>query len=175
MTVHSIHIFDRKGATVFTKTFSVAATKQQQHLLQSGPSEPGVSPLDEQRKLVFGMLFSIREIVGTLSPDNKSSALHSVRTGAATLHSYETLSGLRFALYTSNNVPSSKGSATSNKSEYSESISARDALKYIYSNIYVEYVIRSPLYTSNNGNFNVGSTTFEKNLDVYLASLPWYR
>ncbi len=73
MTIHSIHIFDRKGATLFTKTYSRAASKQELHLQQTGSSEPGTSPLDEQRKLVFGMLFSLREIIGKLTPENDSS------------------------------------------------------------------------------------------------------
>lgn len=73
MVVHSLTIFDRKGKTIFTKTFSQAALKQQQILQQSaGPtSDPGVTDaVTEQRKLVFGMLFSLREIIGSLSPED---------------------------------------------------------------------------------------------------------
>lgn len=70
MTVHSLHIFDRKGKTLFTKTYSPIAVKQQRYLAESGTAEPGSDPVTEQRKLVFGMLFSLRELVGSLTPDH---------------------------------------------------------------------------------------------------------
>jgi hypothetical protein len=69
MTVHSITVFDRKGKTLFTKTYSAIASKQQRYLLESGTAEPGSDPVTEQRKLVFGMLFSLRELVGNLTPE----------------------------------------------------------------------------------------------------------
>ncbi|KAL7576632.1 hypothetical protein ACA910_005569 [Epithemia clementina (nom. ined.)] len=123
MPVHSLHIFDRKGKTLFTKRFikepqsggggdnTTAATADPDQLLA------------EQRKLVFGMLFSLREVAASLSPTNTPATsvsnsnsnsnsnnknnhndygLHSVRTGATTLYNYETNSGLRFALYIAN-------------------------------------------------------------------------
>jgi hypothetical protein len=79
MTVHSITLFDRKGKTLFTKTYSPVAAKQQRYLLESGTAEPGSDPVTEQRKLVFGMLFSLRELVGSLTPENSGqceSQLH---------------------------------------------------------------------------------------------------
>ena len=62
MTVHAIHIFDRKGKTLFTKRYT--ATKQQ--LMQDAEQ------VSEQRKLIFGMLFSLRELVGSLTPEGGS-------------------------------------------------------------------------------------------------------
>jgi hypothetical protein len=58
MGVHSLHVFDRKGKTLFTKRFAKL----------QGPVEDE-EQLSEQRKLVFGMLFSLREMVGTLAPE----------------------------------------------------------------------------------------------------------
>ena len=62
MTVYALHIFDRKGKTLFTKRY--AATKQQ-------PSQDA-EMLAEQRKLIFGMLYSIRELMGSLTPEGVS-------------------------------------------------------------------------------------------------------
>lgn len=61
MTLHAIHIFDRKGKTLFTKRYTATAKP----------------PLDtesasEQRKLIFGMLYSVRELVGSLTPEGSS-------------------------------------------------------------------------------------------------------
>ena len=71
MTVHSLHIFDRKGKTLFTKIYSSIATKNNQQQLQQ--TDPGNNPLEEQRKLVFGMILSMRELVGSLTPKGEKS------------------------------------------------------------------------------------------------------
>ena len=248
MTVHCIHIFDRKGKTLFTKTYSSAATQQQLQLQQTGIAEPGSEPLDEQRKLVFGMLFSLRELVGSLTPEDEAAckfwvgdgydvkwclfcwiaiygldsnhlklsliyfvslvsrekqthtALYSIQTGASTVHNYETISGLRFALYTSNDVPhlnsnkssnmsgsSNHGSKHGSSSTGSDGVAIRDALRYIYTELWMESVVRSPLYRPGkilsvgekqgegvNEKFDIRCTNFEKRLDTYLTSMPWF-
>jgi len=66
--------------------------------------------------------------------------------------------------------------------------SFQTALKYIYSEIWVECVVRSPLYRpediqvdplegrdNNAGRFDIKSTNFEVKLDAYLSSMPWFR
>lgn len=219
MTVHSLHIFDRKGKTLFTKTYSPVAAKQQRYLQESSaagsePGNDGSDALTEQRKLVFGMLYSLKETIERLTPDDPGTfgsapSLECVKTKTTTGHCFETLNGLRFVLYTSNDVLTSAASSTTtssatlssvssqNNTEYNENIYARDVLRHIYSNIWVECVIRSPMYCpisgismsidkengSGGGNdndvgkseFNVSSTNFEKELNSYLSSLPWFR
>lgn len=92
-----------------------------------------------------------------------STGLHSVHTGAGTLHNFETQSGLRFALFTSN-VSSQQNT------------SIRAALKHIYTDLWIEFVIRSPLYVaSSQGDMNIASTNFEQKLDVYLGTMPWFK
>jgi len=63
------------------------------------------------------------------------------------------------------------------------------ALKHIYSEIWVECVVRSPLYQpgdicvnegemekgDNTGRFDIRSTNFEPKLDAFLQSMPWFR
>jgi len=72
MTVHSLHIFDRKGKTLFSKTYSQPAAIGQQQLRQASQGAAAdEDPVDEQRKLVFGMLFSLRELVGSLAPEGE--------------------------------------------------------------------------------------------------------
>lgn len=59
MAVQSIHIFDRRGKTLFTKRYAKS----------QGPAEDKES-LAEREKLVFGMLFSLRELAGSLAPES---------------------------------------------------------------------------------------------------------
>ena len=105
MTVHSFHIFDRKGKTLFTKRYIKTTTPT---------SEDEEEQLSEQRKLVFGMLFSLRELSASLSPSEGPGDLHLVKTGASTLYNFETVSGLRFCLYT---TPESVNSVSSSNAQ----------------------------------------------------------
>jgi hypothetical protein len=151
MPVHSLHIFDRKGKTLFTKTF--VKEKETQDL----------ETLSEQRKLVFGMLFSLREIAAALTPQgNSNKDLHCVRTAASTLYNYETNSGMRFSLFVTEDAANPLHSA-----------SIRTALDYIYNDLYINFVTRSPLYRPKEP--NVQETNFEAKLDAYLGQQTWYR
>ena len=66
--------------------------------------------------------------------------------------------------------------------------SLQSALKHIYSEIWVECVVRSPLYRPGDirlgeenddgdkvGRFDIKSTNFEQKLDAFLQSMPWFR
>lgn len=148
MPVHSLHVFDRKGKTLFTKRFITDENVQDELLA-------------EQRKLVFGMLFSLREITASLSPSTAvDKSLHSVQTGASTLYAYESASGLRFALYM---VGDTSAHATV----------IRNALVAVYKELWIDCVTRSPLYIPTSP--NVASTNFESKLTHYLATFPWFR
>jgi hypothetical protein len=161
MPVHSLHIFDRKGKTLFTKRYA---------------KDDATAPVDtellaEQRKLVFGMLFSLREVAAILSPETSrdKSGLQLMRTGAATLHTFESASGHRLALYVTNGASKSVDSPVSQQ----EAASIREALHYIYHDLWIQCVVRSPLYRPTAP--NVDATNFGGKLQVYLASQPWYK
>ena len=154
MPVHSLHIFDRKGKTLFTKRFA------KQDTTNSENADPDL--LAEQRKLVFGMLFSLREVAASLSPQSsKEKGLQLIRTGAATLHTYETASGLRLALFVTND-PQGLHAA-----------SIRKALHTIYHDLWIQCVVRSPLYRPTAP--NVDDMNFAGKLQAFLANQPWYK
>ena len=170
MAVHTIHIFDRKGKTLFTKRYfpSSGSTNTSDQNIDS-------EQLSEQRKLVFGMIYSLREITKLLAPaplpsamnhnQNNNTAttdtgLHSVRTGASTLHTYETSSGLRICIFTTNHTLTpghlESSSAANDKNMTTTSVTnlpvvngkvVRVALQYIYHELWIQCVTRSPLYT----------------------------
>mmetsp|Transcript_19193 Transcript_19193/g.39411 ORF Transcript_19193/g.39411 Transcript_19193/m.39411 type:complete len:227 (-) Transcript_19193:1287-1967(-) len=97
MTVHSFHIFDRKGKTLYTKCYVKTPSKGEKSREEITEEQ---EQLSEQRKLVFGMLFSLRELSSSLSPSEGPGDLQLVKTGASILYNFETVSGLRFVLYT---------------------------------------------------------------------------
>lgn len=195
MTVHSFHIFDRKGKTLFTKRY-----------IKSGKEKIDEESLSEQRKLVFGMLYSLRELSASLTPADGPGELQLVKTGASTLYNYETVSGLRFALFTTpetsyastssnplnspqngNSAPPSAGNMANAHNQGGSSTqhgsggmtnpavtdTIRAALQHIFEHIYVTFVIRSPMYRATDP--NIASTNFEASLDNYLKGMPWFK
>ena len=76
------------------------------------------------------------------------------------MHNYETISGMRFALYTTNSIEGAP--------------SVRSALRHIYTELWVELVVRSPLYRVGD-EMDIVATNFEPKLDAYLSSMPWFR
>lgn len=193
MTVHSFHIFDRKGKTLFTKRYIKSSTPEDEE------------QLSEQRKLVFGMAFSLRELCGNLSTREGPGDLHLMKTGSSTLYNYETVSGLRFCLYTTpetsyspsvqaaaamnhhnpanHHAPDSGGAVgtsgvgstplISTMTSPTVTANLRSALQHVYEHIWVTFVVRSPMYKPYDP--DIGSTNFEASLDNYLKGMPWFR
>lgn len=189
MPVHSIHIFDRKGKTLYTRRFP-------KDLEQAETDQ-----FSEQRKLVFGMIFSLRDIVTCLSPDPASTpanskgsasnqadndndgALHSVQTGASTIYNYETPTGLRLALFITPSKSTTSGTtgASSQQQQQQSSLiqqqqrakSIRMALKHIYHELWIQCVTRSPLYTPTEP--NIEDTNFGQRLEAFLKAQAWYK
>eukprot|EP00428_Durinskia_dybowskii_P077209 CAMPEP_0170361260 /NCGR_PEP_ID=MMETSP0117_2-20130122/3714_1 /TAXON_ID=400756 /ORGANISM="Durinskia baltica, Strain CSIRO CS-38" /LENGTH=116 /DNA_ID=CAMNT_0010615619 /DNA_START=108 /DNA_END=458 /DNA_ORIENTATION=+ len=109
---------------------------------------------DEEKKLVFGMLFSLKDLTSKLSPDSQGlDHLHTVKTNGFTLHHYQSPSGLMFVLNSRPEIPD-----------------LHTHLQYVYSQIYVECVARNPLY-HHKPDEPFKSPLFVTRLEEYLFSL----
>jgi len=134
MTILTFSVYSKRGGILFTKLYNNKSNIEK--------------PDEEVHKLVFGMVFSVKEMANTLMPQtahDRSEKISVVKTARAHLHMLETGSGLRFCIYTT---------ASSNI------VDLQPALSYIYS-IWVDTVVRSPLYDPE-GEVKVGGTNFER-------------
>ncbi|CAI5534727.1 unnamed protein product [Closterium sp. Naga37s-1] len=90
-------------------------------------------PNTDDHKLMFGLVFSLRSFTAKMDPVNGASgdgcSFQSFRTNTYKLNYLETPSGIKIILVTDPKMSD-----------------LRDSLKHIYTNIYVEYVIKNPLY-----------------------------
>ncbi|XP_069739144.1 LOW QUALITY PROTEIN: trafficking protein particle complex subunit 1 [Phaenicophaeus curvirostris] len=141
MTVHNLYIFDRGGTCL--------------HYSEWHRRRGAGIPREEEFKLMFGMLFSLRSFVSKMSPTDMRDGFVSFLTSKYRLHYYETPTGLRLALNTDPGVPS-----------------AREALQHIYSHLFVELVVKNPLCPPRQP---VQSELFRSLLDTFVRGLPFFR
>ncbi|XP_015522157.1 trafficking protein particle complex subunit 1 [Neodiprion pinetum] len=140
MTVHNLYIFSRNCTLLYYAEWN--------RLNKSGMTK------EEEAKLMYGMLFSIKSFINKISPlDPKDGFLH-YKTSKYTLNYLETPSGLKFVLNTDNSAQNVRG-----------------LLQQLYSQIYVEYVIKNPLCQLNEP---IQSELFKNKLDELVKSSPYF-
>ena len=141
MTIFNFYVFNRKGKCLFYKEWT--------RPLNTLSDDP-----EEEKKLMFGMLFSLKDLSAKLSPNPGSEGLHIVKTNSYTLHHYESLTGMLFVLNTDPDVPD-----------------MYQSLQHVYNNIFIDCVVRNPLFKYNPDEaFNC--PLFTGKLEEYLRTTP---
>ncbi|KAI0202271.1 Sybindin-like protein [Astrocystis sublimbata] len=116
-------------------------------------AKPPRNKSGDDAKLIFGTVFSLRNMVRKLGGDD--DAFISFRTAQYKMHYYETPSNLRFALLTEPGA-----------------ISMRNVLHQIYINLWVEYVVKNPLSpVEHKGGEGVRNEMFELGLDKFIRGM----
>lgn len=117
------------------------------------PAKPRRNKGADDAKLIFGTVFSLRNMVRKLGGDD--DAFISYRTSQYKMHYYETPTNLRFALLTEPGA-----------------LSMRNVLHQIYINLWVEYVVKNPLSpVEHKGGEGVRNEMFELGLDKFIRGL----
>ncbi|XP_026468578.1 trafficking protein particle complex subunit 1 [Ctenocephalides felis] len=141
MTIYNIYIFDRLGTLLHYAEWH--RTKQ------SGMTR------EEEAKLMYGMLFSIKSFVSKISPLDPKEGFLYYKTTKYALHYLETPSGLKFVLNTDPGA-----------------IGVKELLQQLYSQVWVEYVVRNPLC---NPRQPVTSELFKTKLDAFVKQSPMFQ
>ena len=137
MTVYNLYIFDRNCSCLYYKEWV-------RH------KEAGISK-DEEFKLMYGMIFSIKSLISRLSTTSAKERFVSYTTSMYKLHFFETPTGLKFVLNTDTDAGG-----------------IQEILWHIYSKIYVEYVVRNPICQPGE---RINSELFCSELDSYMQGL----
>jgi hypothetical protein len=141
--IFNFYLYDRKGTCLYYKEWN-----RPLNTLADDPAE--------EKRLMFGMLYSLKDLAAKMSHHTGPEGLHTVRTNAYTLHHFQSVTGLSFVLNTD-----------------SEAADLYPNLRHIYSQLYVECVSRN-LLCRQNADERLKCPLFEKKLEEYISTLPCY-
>jgi len=117
------------------------------------PAQPLAGlPFDEEAKLVYGVILSLRHLVKKLSGRDENFVNY--RTSAYKLHLYETVSGYKFVMLSDPN-----------------SDSLRFMLRQIYIGPFLEYVVRNPLASMDSRERGIDNEYFRASIDRLVKGL----
>lgn len=156
MVVYAFYVFDRHAECIYKKRWapqhtSSSKTSQANGVPDAQSQLKGLS-VEDDAKLVFGTIFSLRNMVRKLGgPDDN---FISYRTGHYKLHYYETPTSLKFVMVTD--------TKTNN---------LRIVLHQIYVSLYVEYVVKNPLSpVEHPGGVGVNCELFELGVEQFVTA-----
>ncbi|KAF8200771.1 TRAPP complex subunit bet5 [Pholiota molesta] len=125
--------------------------------VQSSSQAPGTSttglPFDEEAKLVYGVVISLRNMVKKLS--GREEQFLNYRTSAYKLHLFETLSGYKFVMLSDPRTDS-----------------LQPVLHQIYIGPFLEYVVRNPLVKMDSRERGIDNEYFRTSVDRLIRGLP---
>ncbi|KAJ7178481.1 TRAPP complex subunit bet5 [Mycena crocata] len=107
---------------------------------------------DEEAKLVYGVVLSLRNMVKKLSGRDESFVNY--RTSAYKLHVYESVSGYKFVMLSD---PAAE--------------SLRFILRQIYVGPFLEYVVRNPLVQMDSREYGIDNEYFRASIDRLVRGL----
>jgi len=143
MTIYNLYLFDRDGTLLFYHEWV-----RRKHTSMSK---------EEEAKLLYGMLFSLKSFSAKLSPVDMKSGFTSYKTSVYRLSLYETASSLKFVVN------------TDNESSQQE---IRDLMSSLYSTVYVEFAAKSPMFVPGE---MITSNLFRTKVDQLIKTSSLYK
>jgi len=140
--------------SIFSKTSGGSVNGYADRPLAGSGAARGL-PFDEEAKLVYGVVLSLRNMVKKLS--GRDESFTSYRTPYYKLHLYETMTGYKFVLLSD---PASD--------------SLRFVLRQLYTGPFVDYVVRNPMVQMDSRTEGVDNDQFRSAVDRHMRSLSMF-
>ncbi|SJK97808.1 related to multiple myeloma protein 2 [Armillaria ostoyae] len=118
----------------------------------SGPITSTGLSFDEEAKLVYGVILSLRNMIKKLS--GRDEQFVNYRTSAYKLHLFETISGYKFVMLSDPNADS-----------------LRFVLRQIYVGPFLQYVTRNPLVSMDSKECGIDNEYFRSSVDRLVRGL----
>ncbi|KAF9529359.1 TRAPP complex subunit bet5 [Crepidotus variabilis] len=152
----------RNTLTSTTGVVVAVSDSQQQPapLLQANPTSVGTSssglPFDEEAKLVYGVVISLRNMIKKLAGRDESFVNY--RTSGYKLHLFETQTGYKFVMLSDPKADS-----------------MRFILRQIYVGPFLEYVVRNPLVKMDSREQGIDNEYFRASVDRLIRGLSVFQ
>ena len=143
MTIYNLWIFDEKGTLLFYREWL-----RKKHTSMDR---------EQEAKLLYGMLFSIKSFVNKLSPEDLKEGFQSFRTSQYRFNLYETPTKVKFVLNTDTALTHPV---------------VRDLLKKLHSQVYVEFLVKNLLYQQGTP---IESQLFTTKLDDFVQTFAFFK
>ncbi|EQC37304.1 hypothetical protein SDRG_05525 [Saprolegnia diclina VS20] len=146
--IYNLYIFNRAGACLLYEEWNRSSDAMT------------LSDAEEEKRLMFGLIFSLKEFLRKMAPTastTSSQSLKTFKTDTYTCHHLETASGLRFILTSDNNTGD-----------------LQDVLQHLYGNLYVELVTKNPVHDAKSTK-PIKCKLFRHSVRQYMESLPCFR
>jgi len=130
-------------------------TPDQAAAAQSSTPQSGLA-FDEEAKLVYGVVLSLRNMIRKLS--GKDEQFVNYRTSSYKMHLYETLSGYKFVMLSDPHTDS-----------------LRFVLRQIYAGPFLEYVVRNPLVSMDSRERGIDNEYFRTSTDRMVRGLSVFQ
>ncbi|PSR81154.1 hypothetical protein PHLCEN_2v6489 [Hermanssonia centrifuga] len=113
-------------------------------------------PFNEEAKLVYGVVLSLRNMFKKLS--GRDDHFVNYRTSTYKLHLYETMSGFKFVMLSDPGTDS-----------------LRFVLRQIYAGPFLEYVVRNPLANMDSREHGIDNEYFRTSIDRMIRGLSVFQ
>nr|SVE93975.1 EOG090X0HJH [Scapholeberis mucronata] len=143
MTIHNLYMFDRQGSLMYYGEWN--RNRKPENMLN----------INEEAKLMYGMLYSIKNFVNKMSPHDVREGFQCYKTSKYVLNYFETPSGIKYVMNTD-----------------LQSQGVRELLQTINSQIYIEYCVKNPAY---NYGEPIQSELFKTKLDELVKQSPIFK
>ena len=143
MTIYNLWIFDEKGTLLFYREWL-----RKKHTSMDR---------EQEAKLLYGMLFSMKSFVNKLSPEDLKEGFQSFRTSQYRFNLYETPTKVKFVLNTDTALTHPV---------------VRDLLKKLHSQVYVEFLVKNPLYQQGTP---IESQLLTTKLDDFVQTFAFFK
>lgn len=148
MTIYALYIFDRHCNCIYSREYS------------QNPNDPGSinkANDSDMAKLLFGMVYSLKNLSQKLGPEDSFNVLRSFSTCHYRIHFSESLSNFKFALVSDLAVED-----------------LQDALWHLYSEVFVNTVALNALSPVEFGENKLNNMSFTRATDTFLRALPQF-
>lgn len=146
MTIYAFYIFDRHCNCIYSREFSHR---------ENDPGYFNRNNESDVAKLLFGMVYSLKNLSLKLGPEGSFNLLRSFSTNQYRIHFTESLSNFKFALVSDLSVEN-----------------LQSAMWHLYSEVFVSTVVFNALSPVEFGESKITNKSFISASDKYLMALP---